>query len=180
MDFLGPTISDLFLFQGKAFSLCTTLLIGIQMLLRIEYVHENGFIHRDIKPENFLVGLEENSNTIYIIDFGLSKRYRDKSSGQHIQYRENRHLVGTARYASINAHLGIEQSRRDDLESIGYVLAYFLLGRLPWQSKLDKIKQPNKIMDKKLVTPPEVLCKSLPSTLFSKLSSLIIFTTART
>ena len=108
-----------------------------------------------------MIGLNENSNTIYAIDYGLSKRFKDKNTNQHITYRENRHLVGTARYASINAHLGIEQSRRDDLESIGYVLIYFKNGRLPWQSKQDKGKY-NKIMEKKLITPPEILCKKLP------------------
>jgi hypothetical protein len=100
---------------------------------------------------------------VHIIDFGLSKRYKDKNSGRHIPYRENRHLVGTVRYASINAHLGIEQSRRDDIEGIGYVLVYLYLGRLPWQSKQDKGKpQLSKIMEKKLVTPPEILCKKMP------------------
>ena len=138
-------------------------MLGIQMLTRIEYIHEKGFIHRDIKPENFVIGLNEKSNIVHIIDFGLSKRYKDKNTGQHIPYRENRHLVGTVRYASINAHLGVEQSRRDDIESIGYVLVYFFLGRLPWQSKLDKGKPPvNKIMEKKLITPPEILCKKMP------------------
>ena len=163
MDFLGPSLSDLFQFKEKSFSLETTLMLGIQMLTRIEFIHEKGFIHRDIKPENFVIGLNEKSNIVHIIDFGLSKRYKDKNTGQHIPYRENRHLVGTVRYASINAHLGIEQSRRDDIESIGYVIAYFYLGRLPWQSKLDKGKPPvNKIMEKKLITPPEILCKKMP------------------
>ena len=163
MDLLGPSLSDLFQLKEKVFSLETVLLIAIQMLTRIEFVHEKGFLHRDIKPENFVIGLNEKSNLIHIIDFGLSKRYKDKNSGQHIPYRENRHLVGTVRYASINAHLGIEQSRRDDIEGIGYVLVYFYLGRLPWQSKQDKGKpQVTKIMEKKLITPPEILCKKMP------------------
>jgi casein kinase 1 epsilon len=166
MDFLGPSLSDLFQFKNKTFTLKTVCLLAIQMLQRIEYIHEKGFIHRDIKPENFTIGLNEKSNIVHIIDFGLSKRYKDKNTGQHIPYRENRHLVGTARYASLNAHLGIEQSRRDDIESIGYVLVYFVLGRLPWQSKQEKGKQPAKIMEKKLITPPEILCKKLPCKYF--------------
>jgi serine/threonine protein kinase len=162
MEFLGPSLADLFMYKNKKFNLTTICLIGLQMIQRIELMHEKGFIHRDIKPENFVIGLNEKSHTVYIIDFGLSRRYKDKNTGQHIPYRENRHLVGTARYASINAHLGIEQSRRDDIESIGYALVYFYLGRLPWQSKNDKINSTQKIMEKKLMTPPEVLCKKLP------------------
>ena len=163
MDLLGPSLSDLFQLKEKIFSLETVLLIGIQMLSRIELVHETGFLHRDIKPENFVIGLGQKSNLIHIIDFGLSKRYKDKATGQHIPYRENRDLVGTVRYASINAHLGIEQSRRDDIEGIGYVLVYFYLGRLPWQGKQDKGKpHVSKIMEKKLITPPEILCKKMP------------------
>jgi len=163
MDLLGPSLSDLFQLKERIFSLETALLIAIQMLTRIEFIHEKGFLHRDIKPENFVIGLNDKSNLVHIIDFGLSKRYKDKNSGQHIPYRENRHLVGTVRYASINAHLGIEQSRRDDIEGIGYVLVYFYLGRLPWQGKQDKGKpQLTKIMEKKLVTPPEILCKKMP------------------
>lgn len=91
-------------------------------------------MHRDIKPENFLMGLGKKSHIVHIIDFGLSKRYRDSKTHQHIQYKENKNLTGTARYASVNAHLGIEQARRDDLESIGYVLVYLVNGSLPWQN----------------------------------------------
>ena len=79
------------------------------------------------------MGINKNSHTVYLIDFGLSKKYRDSKTMQHIPYKENKNLTGTARYASINAHLGIEQSRRDDLEAIGYVMLYFLQGFLPWQ-----------------------------------------------
>jgi serine/threonine protein kinase len=163
MEFLGPSLGDLFQLKERNFGMETVLMLAIQILTRIEYIHEKGFLHRDIKPENFVVGLNEKSNLVYLIDYGLSKRYKDKNSGQHIPYRENKQLVGTVRYASINAHLGIEQSRRDDLEGIGYVLVYFYLGRLPWQNKTDKGKPlTQKITEKKLTTPPELLCKKMP------------------
>ncbi|KAK6249065.1 hypothetical protein QUC31_020630 [Theobroma cacao] len=127
-------------------------------------MHAKGFLHRDIKPDNFLMGLGRKANQVYIIDFGLAKRYRDPTTNRHIPYRENKNLTGTARYASCNTHLGIEQSRRDDLESLGYVLLYFLRGSLPWQGlkAATKKQKYDKICEKKLSTPIEVLCKSHP------------------
>ncbi len=124
----------------------------------------SAFIHRDIKPDNFLMGLGRRSNVVYIIDFGLAKRYRDPKTHVHIMYRENKHLTGTPRYASINNHLGIEQSRRDDLESLGYVFMYFLRGSLPWQGLRANTKKQKyqKIMEKKMDTPIDLLCKGFP------------------
>ena len=107
-------------------------MLGEQMVQRLEYLHNNHFIHRDMKPDNFLVGVGKKEYMLYMIDFGLAKRYRDPKTGEHIPYRDNKSLTGTARYASVNTHLGIEQSRRDDLESICYILIYFLKGTLPW------------------------------------------------
>ncbi len=103
-----------------------------QMIARLQFLHNKNFIHRDVKPDNFLIGLGRKSNILYVIDFGLSLQYRNIKTHQHIPYRENKTLTGTARYASINAHLGIEQSRRDDLEGIGYVIIYLCKGWLPW------------------------------------------------
>ncbi|KAK6236362.1 hypothetical protein SCA6_011699 [Theobroma cacao] len=164
LDLLGPSLEDLFVYCGRKFSLKTVLMLADQMITRIEYVHAKGFLHRDIKPDNFLMGLGRKANQVYIIDFGLAKRYRDSTTNRHIPYRENKNLTGTARYASCNTHLGIEQSRRDDLESLGYVLLYFLRGSLPWQGlkAATKKQKYDKICEKKLSTPIEVLCKSHP------------------
>ncbi|KAH0616895.1 hypothetical protein JD844_028350 [Phrynosoma platyrhinos] len=161
----GPSLEDLFNFCSRKFSLKTVLLLADQMISRIEYIHSKNFIHRDVKPDNFLMGLGKKGNLVYIIDFGLAKKYRDARTHQHIPYRENKNLTGTARYASINTHLGIEQSRRDDLESLGYVLMYFNLGSLPWQGlkAATKRQKYERISEKKMSTPIEVLCKGYPS-----------------
>ncbi|NXT05441.1 KC1D kinase, partial [Prunella fulvescens] len=173
MELLGPSLEDLFNFCSRKFSLKTVLLLADQMISRIEYIHSKNFIHRDVKPDNFLMGLGKKGNLVYIIDFGLAKKYRDARTHQHIPYRENKNLTGTARYASINTHLGlmsslfyavVEQSRRDDLESLGYVLMYFNLGSLPWQGlkAATKRQKYERISEKKMSTPIEVLCKGYP------------------
>jgi len=165
IDLLGPSLEDLFSFCNCKFSLKTVLMLADQMINRVEYVHAKNFIHRDIKPDNFLIGLGKKANQVHIIDFGLAKKYRDPKTQQHIPYREGKNLTGTARYASVNTHLGIEQSRRDDLEAVGYVLMYFNRGSLPWQGLKANAKQEKyeKIMEKKMSTPIEVLCKHFPT-----------------
>ncbi|KAF3499620.1 hypothetical protein F2Q69_00043904, partial [Brassica cretica] len=165
MDLLGPSLEDLFNFCSRKLSLKSVLMLADQMINRVEYFHSKSFLHRDLKPDNFLMGLGRRANQVYIIDFGLAKKYRDNTTHQHIPYRENKNLTGTARYASMNTHLGIEQSRRDDLESLGYILMYFLKGSLPWQGlKAGTKKQKyERISEKKVSTSIESLCRGYPS-----------------
>ncbi|CAH8275315.1 unnamed protein product [Arabidopsis lyrata] len=165
MDLLGPSLEDLFNFCSRKLSLKSVLMLADQMINRVEYFHSKSFLHRDLKPDNFLMGLGRRANQVYIIDFGLAKKYRDSTTHQHIPYRENKNLTGTARYASMNTHLGIEQSRRDDLESLGYILMYFLKGSLPWQGlKAGTKKQKyERISEKKVSTSIEALCRGYPS-----------------
>lgn len=133
MELLGSSLEELFVKSGRSLPLCTVLALAEQMLKRLESMHSRGYVHRDVKPENFLMGLGECKNTVYIIDFGLSKKYFDRATRKHLPFRDDKKLTGTARYASVNTHAGMEQSRRDDLEALGYALIYLLKGKLPWQ-----------------------------------------------
>lgn len=164
IELLGPSLEDLLQFCKPRFSLKTVLMLADQMISRIEYVHSMNFLHRDIKPDNFLIGLGHKSHQVYLIDFGLAKKYRDSKTKQHIPYREGKSLTGTARYASIFTHLGIEQCRRDDLEGLGYVLIYLAKGCLPWQGMKGDTKKEKyqNITEKIKTTCVEALCENLP------------------
>eukprot|EP00388_Colpodella_angusta_P005051 GDKJ01015930.1.p1 GENE.GDKJ01015930.1~~GDKJ01015930.1.p1 ORF type:complete len:420 (+),score=82.91 GDKJ01015930.1:125-1384(+) len=194
IELLGPSLEDLFTQCRRHFSLKTVLMVGEQMLTRIQMLHEHSYLHRDIKPDNFLVGTARgpsrfrrpppacedlpssavnstwaapapnSSSVVYMLDFGLCKRYRDARTLEHIPYRTGKSLTGTARYASLATHLGMEQARRDDLESLAYVMIYFLRGALPWQGLHADTKQDKytKIMQNKQRTTVENLTRSLP------------------
>ena len=164
MDLLGLNLGKRFAACHQKFIMKDLLQVAIQMLERLKALHESCYIHRDIKPENFTLGLGPHKDLVYLIDFGLAKKYCDPKTGQHIPFRENKGLVGTARYASVNSHLGLEQSRRDDLESLWYLFVYFLKGELPWQGVVARSKPEkySKIMEKKLNVSVDLLCKGLP------------------
>jgi len=165
MELLGPSLDILFYDSNKKFSLKTTLLLALQMIDRIEYVHSKKLIHRDIKPDNFAIGNDEKSHILYIIDFGLAKKYWSSTNKCHIPFIKGKSLTGTARYSSINAMEGCEQSRRDDLESIGYLMVYFVKGQLPWQGfkAANKEERYRKIYEKKKSTSNSELCDGLPT-----------------
>ncbi|KAK2953137.1 putative Casein kinase I [Blattamonas nauphoetae] len=165
MDLLGKSLDDLICaMPDTRFSLKTTIMLAEQMISRLEFLHSKDYIHRDIKPDNFLMGSGDKSKIVYLIDYGLAKRYRDSSTHQHIPYKEGCGLTGTVRYASINAHHGIEQSRRDDLEAVGYILVYFATGGLPWQGlNIENRNQKFKaICDMKMSITLDALCKDCP------------------
>jgi len=164
IELLGSSLESLFRECSKRFTNKSVLMLGDQLVNRLEYMHSKGLIHRDVKPDNFVMGLGKKAHLVHVIDLGLAKRYRHAKTCQHFAYAEGCTLTGTARYASINTHLGVEQSRRDDLESVAYVLMYLSRGGVPWQglkanSKKEKYQ---KILQRKISTPIETLVGNAP------------------
>ena len=160
---LGKSLFDIFAENHKEMPIEDVCLIGKQVIDRIQWVHSKNIVHRDIKPDNFLIG-KKDPNIIYLIDFGLSKKYRSSTTNRHIRFGFTGKLTGTVRFASANALRGGEQSRRDDIESIGYMFVYFLKKKLPWQGITGnkKMERYLKIYKMKKNTTPEELCNGLP------------------
>ena len=163
MQLMDKSLEDLINIH-KNFSVKTVCLLAFQMMNILQSIHDKHIIHRDIKPDNFVMGNSENNAHLYIIDFGLAKKFRSSRTLVQYPYIKKKKLTGTARYASIHALEEYEQSRRDDLESVGYVLLYFLRGSLPWQGLKVKTKEARyqKILEKKKETTSEELCKNFP------------------
>ena len=163
MELMGKSLEDIFNARKK-FSVKTAAMLGYQMINVLQFIHDRHIIHRDIKPDNFVMGYDDKNAKLYLLDFGLAKKFRSSKTLIQYPYIKKKKLVGTARYASIHALEEMEQSRRDDLESLGYVLMYFIRGSLPWQGLRIKTKEDRymKILEKKKETTSEELCKNFP------------------
>ena len=162
MDLLGPNLEYL-LQKHTKFSLQSIIRLAVMMIDILHYIHSNGYIHRDLKPENFVTGTVNGTTKLYLIDFGLAKKFI-KKDGTHIDFCDKKKFCGTAKFASIAAHTNCEQSRKDDLEAIGYILIYLYKGKLPWQGirTKDKKKRYSLIHQEKIKYSVEELCKDMP------------------
>eukprot|EP01031_Cornospumella_fuschlensis_P035521 gene35521-43064_t len=166
LELLGPSLQELFEYCGKLFTLKTVLMLAVQMIDRLAFVHSKHYIHRGVKPANFVIGTGSKKKICHIIDFDLSSKYTYNKEGKsHIPYSEGRQLTGNVIFASIYNHLGIAQSRRDDIESLGYTLLYLLRGSLPWERLVNNqsTRQRNqRILESKQAHVPERLCEGFP------------------
>jgi casein kinase 1 len=163
LELLGPNLKHLLAYCRHTFSLKTVLLLAEQLISRIEFMHSYYYLHRNVSPKNFLIGIGKKAQVIHMLGFDLSKKYIEKYN-QHIAYKEGKKVIGSAKFGSLNSLYGIEQSRRDDLEALGYMLVYFIKGRLPWQGlKADRKEEKYKsVFQMKRSLRLENLCEGIP------------------
>ncbi|KAI8565544.1 hypothetical protein RHMOL_Rhmol03G0268300 [Rhododendron molle] len=164
MDMLGPSLWDVWNSNNQMLSEEMVSCIAVEAISILQQLHFKGFVHGDVKPENFLLGQPGSSDAkkLYLVDLGLASRWRDSSSGQHVDYDQKPDVFrGTVRYASVHAHLGRTGSRRDDLESLAYTLIFLLRGKLPWQGIVGENKG-FLVCRKKMGTSAEMLCCLCP------------------
>ena len=166
-ELLGTSLYELWEFGNKKekFNLKNVCMVALQILDRLEYIHSKNYIHRDIKPQNFVNGRKD-PNIIYIIDFGFSHQYKSSRTGKHIKYINRKMTIGSLCYLSVNSNIGYEQSRRDDLESLGYMLIFLATGSLPWlrieHLMINKFAKYNRVYNLKKKLSGEKLCEKLP------------------
>ena len=167
LQLLAKSLEDVFNERQK-FSLKTGAMLAFQMIEVLKYIHSKHIIHRDIKPDNFVLGSDEYNAYLYLVDFGLAKKYRSSKTLKQNPYMKKKKLTGTARYASIHAMEEMEQSRRDDLEAVSYVIMYFIRGNLPWQGLKLKSNEDRyqKILEKKKEISTEELCAEYPKVFY--------------
>jgi serine/threonine protein kinase len=153
--------------KQMVFSPCTQsmlLFTSYSKLSVLKSLHDHHYVHLDIKPDNFMIGAGDRSSRVFLIDFGLARLFRNPATHEHITQAKGLDITGTVRYSSINSHLGLTQSRRDDLESLAYVIVYLVKGRLPWQGIAVHPGQVHhdEVLMLKQATTAKTLCKGLP------------------
>ncbi|KAG1844987.1 kinase-like domain-containing protein [Suillus subluteus] len=172
LELLGPSLHQLFLANNQRFSLLNVVNLGVQLLSRLEYIHSHNYVDGDIKPQNILVGLGNSRHTAFIIDFGIMKTYWNAITSDHVPFRHGRSLSGTPAFALINNHLGVKPGRRDDLESLTYMLIYFLHGSLPWLTRDDEKLFSSTILERKACATIAEICHDIPA----EFATILIYT----
>jgi casein kinase I family protein HRR25 len=164
LDLLGVDLQSIRKQCGGRFSIKTTLMLATRLIPTIRYIHSKDFVHRDIKPGNMLLGPKDSETSVYIIDFGIARRYKNPRNGTHMPFLDGKPLVGTVRYASLNTHFGIAQTRRDDIECLAYSLLDCLRD-LPWGHITGGSPKQfeDRVREKKRSWTPERLCVGIPN-----------------